>query len=231
MAGARRASVFATAMAGAPAPGVPGEADGRGGEPEGVQTNTSWPAWISPETTSQYVPSDRPTMIATARGFPPLADLSLPPPLPDLPAPRYRSGTPPAAGPTPRARERGDGARSRDAETCFGLPTFPRCPTTTFRDSPPFDLLCIPGGFGVDQAIEDEETMDFVRREGGRARYAPSAPRWVTASAPSQRCSAPRPCRPRTGPAPRPSGLPARRTWVASRLGATGRCGGRCCRG
>jgi hypothetical protein len=30
----------------------------------------------------------------------------------------------PSAGPTPRARERGDGARSRDAETCFGLPTF-----------------------------------------------------------------------------------------------------------
>jgi hypothetical protein len=32
--------------------------------------------------------------------------------------------TRPAAGPTPPARERGDGARSRDAETCFGLPTF-----------------------------------------------------------------------------------------------------------
>jgi hypothetical protein len=48
----------------------------------------------------------------------------LPPPLPCPPALRYRSGAPPAAGPTPPARERGDGARSRDAETCFGLPTF-----------------------------------------------------------------------------------------------------------
>ncbi len=60
-------------------------------------------------------------------------------------------------------------------------------PTTTFKDCPPLDLLCItvqglsaldllcvPGGFGVDQAIEDEETMDFVRREGRRARYVTS---------------------------------------------------------
>ena len=47
-------------------------------------------------------------------------------------------------------------------------------PTTTFKDCPPLDLLCVPGGFGVDQAIEDEETMDFVRREGGRARYVTS---------------------------------------------------------
>jgi len=47
-------------------------------------------------------------------------------------------------------------------------------PTTTFRDCPPIDLLCVPGGFGVDQAIEDDETMDFVRREGARAQYVTS---------------------------------------------------------
>ena len=47
-------------------------------------------------------------------------------------------------------------------------------PTTTFKECPPIDLLCIPGGFGVDQAIEDEETMEFVRREGARARYVTS---------------------------------------------------------
>ena len=47
-------------------------------------------------------------------------------------------------------------------------------PTTTFEECPPIDLLCIPGGLGVDQAIEDDETMDFVRREGARARYVTS---------------------------------------------------------
>jgi cyclohexyl-isocyanide hydratase len=47
-------------------------------------------------------------------------------------------------------------------------------PTVTFADCPPLDLLCIPGGFGVDQAMEDEETIAFVRREGARARYVTS---------------------------------------------------------
>jgi cyclohexyl-isocyanide hydratase len=47
-------------------------------------------------------------------------------------------------------------------------------PTATFADCPPLDLLCVPGGFGIDQAMEDEETIAFVRREGGRARYVTS---------------------------------------------------------
>jgi cyclohexyl-isocyanide hydratase len=47
-------------------------------------------------------------------------------------------------------------------------------PTTTFADCPPLDLLCIPGGFGMDQAMEDEETIAFVRREGARAKYVTS---------------------------------------------------------
>jgi cyclohexyl-isocyanide hydratase len=47
-------------------------------------------------------------------------------------------------------------------------------PTATFADCPPLDLLCVPGGFGVDQAVEDEETLAFVRREGARAKYVTS---------------------------------------------------------
>ena len=47
-------------------------------------------------------------------------------------------------------------------------------PTATFADCPPLDLLCVPGGFGVDQAMEDEETLDFVRRAGARATYVTS---------------------------------------------------------
>ena len=47
-------------------------------------------------------------------------------------------------------------------------------PTATFSDCPPLDLLCVPGGFGVDQAMEDEETIAFVRRAGAHAKYVTS---------------------------------------------------------
>lgn len=47
-------------------------------------------------------------------------------------------------------------------------------PTITFDDCPPVDLLCIPGGFGVDDAIRDDALMAFVRREGARAKYVTS---------------------------------------------------------
>jgi cyclohexyl-isocyanide hydratase len=47
-------------------------------------------------------------------------------------------------------------------------------PTTTFADCPPLDLICIPGGFGVDGAITDAKTMAFVKRQGANARYVTS---------------------------------------------------------
>ena len=37
-------------------------------------------------------------------------------------------------------------------------------PTGTFADAPEIDLLCIPGGFGVSEALDDPVLMDFVRR-------------------------------------------------------------------
>ena len=47
-------------------------------------------------------------------------------------------------------------------------------PTRTFADCPPLDLLCIPGGFGVDDAMQDAETMAWVRRQGAHAKYITS---------------------------------------------------------
>jgi cyclohexyl-isocyanide hydratase len=47
-------------------------------------------------------------------------------------------------------------------------------PTVTFADCPPLDLVCVPGGFGVSQAIADRPTVDFVRRQGERAKYVTS---------------------------------------------------------
>ena len=47
-------------------------------------------------------------------------------------------------------------------------------PTTTFAECPPLDLICVPGGFGVSGAIADASTIDFVRRQGERAKYVTS---------------------------------------------------------
>lgn len=47
-------------------------------------------------------------------------------------------------------------------------------PTMTFAHCPPLDLICVPGGFGVDQAMADAETIDFVRRQGAAAKYVTS---------------------------------------------------------
>ena len=47
-------------------------------------------------------------------------------------------------------------------------------PTTTFADCGQLDLICVPGGFGVSGAIADAPTIDFVRRQGARAKYVTS---------------------------------------------------------
>lgn len=47
-------------------------------------------------------------------------------------------------------------------------------PTTAFDSCPQADVLCVPGGFGVDQAIEDVELMAFVRKHAKAARFVTS---------------------------------------------------------
>ena len=47
-------------------------------------------------------------------------------------------------------------------------------PNATFASCPPLDLLCIPGGFGVEDAILDEALMAFVREQATQARYVTS---------------------------------------------------------
>jgi cyclohexyl-isocyanide hydratase len=47
-------------------------------------------------------------------------------------------------------------------------------PTTTFQDCPPLDLICVPGGAGVVEAMRDAETDGFVRRMAEGARYVTS---------------------------------------------------------
>src|SRR4051794_8955396 len=48
-------------------------------------------------------------------------------------------------------------------------------PTHTFENCPRLDLICIPGGNkGVVQALRDEETIDFVRRQSSNSKYVTS---------------------------------------------------------
>lgn len=47
-------------------------------------------------------------------------------------------------------------------------------PTTNFAECSPVDLLCIPGGGGVNKAMLDPEALDFVRRMAAQARYVTS---------------------------------------------------------
>jgi cyclohexyl-isocyanide hydratase len=47
-------------------------------------------------------------------------------------------------------------------------------PTTTFADCPPLDLICVPGGAGVNPLLGDAETLDFIRRQAESARYVTS---------------------------------------------------------
>lgn len=47
-------------------------------------------------------------------------------------------------------------------------------PTTTFADCPPLTVLCVPGGFGIGDQLNDSQTLDFLRRHGESARYVTS---------------------------------------------------------
>jgi cyclohexyl-isocyanide hydratase len=47
-------------------------------------------------------------------------------------------------------------------------------PTTSFNDCSPLDVLCVPGGPGVNAMLEDSEVLDFLRRAGENARYVTS---------------------------------------------------------
>lgn len=47
-------------------------------------------------------------------------------------------------------------------------------PTSTLAKCEPLDLLCVPGGFGIEQAIADDETMAFVERQGRSAKWMTS---------------------------------------------------------
>jgi cyclohexyl-isocyanide hydratase len=47
-------------------------------------------------------------------------------------------------------------------------------PTMTFADCPQLDVICVPGGQGTDDMINDEEMLAFLRRQAAGAKYITS---------------------------------------------------------
>ncbi|MFK0209166.1 DJ-1/PfpI family protein [Agrobacterium sp. NPDC090283] len=47
-------------------------------------------------------------------------------------------------------------------------------PNATYEDAPEYDLICVPGGGGVNPLLTDEETLDFVRGQAKTARFVTS---------------------------------------------------------
>lgn len=47
-------------------------------------------------------------------------------------------------------------------------------PDATYADCPALDVLCVPGGSGVGDLMEDDETLAFIRKQAALARYLTS---------------------------------------------------------
>src|SRR5438876_4056634 len=47
-------------------------------------------------------------------------------------------------------------------------------PTITFADCPQLDVVCVPGGLGTDDMVNDEEMLAFLRQQALGAKYITS---------------------------------------------------------
>jgi len=63
---------------------------------------------------------------------------------------------------------------ARSAEPVATDSGFALVPTATFADAPPADVLCVPGGHGVADAVQDQATLEFVTRQAAGARWVTS---------------------------------------------------------
>ncbi len=51
---------------------------------------------------------------------------------------------------------------------------FALLPSTRFANCPQADLLCVPGGLGTRDVIQDETTLQFLREQAAEAKYVSS---------------------------------------------------------
>lgn len=63
---------------------------------------------------------------------------------------------------------------AKDRDPVISATNLVLMPTTTFGDCPPLDILCVPGGSGVNALLRDEETLAFVRGKAKQARFVTS---------------------------------------------------------
>ena len=47
-------------------------------------------------------------------------------------------------------------------------------PTKSFADCPQLDVICVPGGAGTDDMVNDEEMLNFLRAQSKTAKYVTS---------------------------------------------------------
>jgi cyclohexyl-isocyanide hydratase len=47
-------------------------------------------------------------------------------------------------------------------------------PTITFTDCPALDVICVPGGAGVNDLMQDDEVLNFIKAQANKARYVTS---------------------------------------------------------
>lgn len=47
-------------------------------------------------------------------------------------------------------------------------------PTQTFDDCPALDVICVPGGIGIDALLEDPQTLAFIQQQAKAVRYITS---------------------------------------------------------
>lgn len=62
----------------------------------------------------------------------------------------------------------------KDVAPVVSATGLPLVPTATFETCPPLDVLCVPGGAGVNALMEDEAVLRFLRERAGQARYVTS---------------------------------------------------------
>src|SRR5881394_1588787 len=62
--------------------------------------------------------------------------------------------------------------KSRDPITAGG--GMQLVPTTTFAECPQLDLICVPGGSGMNALLNEAETLCFIRAQAKGARYVTS---------------------------------------------------------
>lgn len=62
----------------------------------------------------------------------------------------------------------------KDAAPIRASNGLPLIPDTTFADCPALDIICIPGGAGVGDLMEDENTLTFIRQQAASANFVTS---------------------------------------------------------